>query len=154
MTLIQLVGVHPQRCGEGFEVCRVRAYRAFIKRLRKMSKVKGFLTCWAFSSIVVEIIPPEHVNSRWRLNLVSLPDPSHVSTISWISPAGVIRREGSQLDNVGSIIFYWQEDTKDSRGLVVTLGRFALGGSIFPKSIRSWMSCFSLKHRSVFWPFV
>lgn len=106
--------------------------------------------------LIVEIIPPEHMNLRWGLNLVSLPDSSHVSTIGFSLFSGWRNKEGVrdyQLDNVGSIMFILAGGSTAwvGRGLVVTLGRFALGGSIFPESIRSWMSCLSLKH---FWPFV
>ena len=106
--------------------------------------------------LIVEIIPPEHMNLRWGLNLVSLPDSSHVSTIGFSLFSGWRNKEGVrdyQLDNVGSIMFILAGGSTAwvGRGLVVTLGRFALGGSILPESIRSWMSCLSLKH---FWPFV
>lgn len=81
-----------------------------------MSEGKGFITCWAFREsfeglfrgweIVVEIIPPEHVNSRWGLNLVSLPDSSHVSTIRfslfsvWRDKEGRIPTRQCRLDHL------------------------------------------------------
>jgi hypothetical protein len=58
--------------------------------------------------LIVEIIPPEHMNLRWGLNLVSLPDSSHVSTIGFSLFSGWRNKEGVrdyQLDNVGSIMF-------------------------------------------------
>ncbi|CBI16763.3 unnamed protein product, partial [Vitis vinifera] len=56
--------------------------------------------------IVVERIPLEHVNSRWGLHLVSLPDSSHVSTISfppfsgWRELEGRIPTRQCRLDHV------------------------------------------------------
>ena len=46
---------------------------------------------WEF---LVEIIPPEHMNLRWGLNLVSLLDSSHVSTIGFSLFSGWRNKEG------------------------------------------------------------